>query len=58
MDELGLKLAQLPFPSNGTRKLIGIFKRKQINPQAHRYRCTFHLGVFQGIDFYEEREVY
>ena len=25
MDELGLKLAQLPFPGNGPRKLVGIF---------------------------------
>jgi len=25
MDELGLKLAQLPFSSNGARKLIGIY---------------------------------
>ena len=23
-DELGLKLAHLPFPNNGTRKLVGI----------------------------------
>ena len=26
---LGLKLAQLPFPGNGARKLVGYFKRKQ-----------------------------
>ena len=45
------KLAQLPFPGNGARKLVGYFKRKQKNPQAHRYRRSFHPGVFQSIDF-------
>jgi len=30
---------------------VGYFKRKQKNPQAHRYRCSFHPGVFQSIDF-------
>ena len=35
---LGSKLAQLPFPGNGARKLVGYFKRKQKNPQAHGYR--------------------
>ena len=48
---LGSKLAQLPFPGNGARKLVGYFKRKQKNPQAHGYRCSFHPGVFQSIDF-------
>jgi hypothetical protein len=33
----GSKLAQLPFPDNGARKLVGYFKRKQKNPQAHGY---------------------
>jgi hypothetical protein len=27
------------------------------DPQAHGYRCSFHLGVFQGIDFHGEHEV-
>ena len=37
----------------GTRVLppVGYFKRKQKNPQAHGYRCSFHPGVFQSIDF-------
>ena len=48
---LGSKLAQLPFPSNGARKFVGYFKRKQKNPQAHGYRCSFHPEVFQSIDF-------
>jgi len=30
---------------------VGYFKRKQKNPQAHGYQCSFHLGVFQSIDF-------
>jgi len=30
---------------------VGYFKRKQKNLQAHGYRCSFHLGVFQSIDF-------
>ena len=40
-----------PFPGNGARKLVGYFKRKQKNPQAHGYRCSLHPGVFQSIDF-------
>jgi hypothetical protein len=51
MDELGSKLAQLPFPGNGARKLVGYFKCKQKNPQAHGHQCSFHPRVFQGIDF-------
>jgi hypothetical protein len=31
--------------------------RSQINPQVHGYCCSFHPGVFQGIDFFGEREV-
>jgi hypothetical protein len=31
--------------------------RSHINPQEHGYRCSFHSGVFQGIDFLGEREV-
>jgi hypothetical protein len=42
----GSKLAQLLFPRNSTRKLVGYFKRKQKNPQAHGYQCSFHPGVF------------
>ena len=30
---------------------VGYFKRKQKNPQAHGYRCSFHPGVFQSINF-------
>jgi len=30
---------------------VRYFKRKQKNPQAHGYRCSFHPGVFQSIDF-------
>jgi len=30
---------------------VGYFKHKQKNPQAHGYRCSFHQGVFQSIDF-------
>ena len=48
---LGSKLAQLPLPGNGARKLVGYFKRKQKILQAHGYRCSFHQGVFQCIDF-------
>ena len=47
----GSKLAQLPFPGNGVRKLVGYFKHKQKNLQAHGYRCSLHPGVFQSIDF-------
>jgi hypothetical protein len=32
--------------------------RSQNNPQAHGYRCSFHPGLFQGIDFLREHEVY
>jgi len=35
--KLGSKLAQLPFSGNGARKLVGYFKRKQKNSQAHEY---------------------
>ena len=45
-EQLGSKLAQLPSPGNGARKLVGYFKRKQKNLQAHGYRCSFHPGVF------------
>ena len=31
--------------------IVGYFKRKQKNPQAHGYRCSLHPGVFQSIDF-------
>jgi hypothetical protein len=34
-----------------TVSIVGYFKRKQKNPQAHEYRCSFHPGVFQSIDF-------
>ena len=46
------KIGQLtgPRPRRG-REAVGYFKRKQKNPQAHGYRCSFHPGVFQSIDF-------
>ena len=31
--------------------IVGYFKHKQKNPQTHRYRCSFHPGVFHSIDF-------
>ena len=37
--------------SCGASPAVGYFKRKQKNPQAHGYRCSLHLGVFQSIDF-------
>ena len=37
---------------------VGYFKRKQKNPQAHEYRCSFHPGVFQSIDFPQGTWVY
>jgi hypothetical protein len=56
-DNLGSESEQLPFPGNGARKLVGTPYGLQINPQADGYRCSFHPGVFQGIDFHGEREV-
>jgi len=38
------------------KDVVGYFKRKQKNPQAHGYRCSFHPGVFQSIDFPQEHE--
>jgi hypothetical protein len=65
---------QVYIPDNGARKLFGVSYvitkfittpeslwytiRSQINPQARRYRCSFHPGVFQGTDFLGEREVW
>jgi len=37
---------------------VGDFKRKQKNPQVHGYRCSFHPGVFQSIDFPQGTRVY
>ena len=31
--------------------LLGILNANRKNPQAHGYRCSFHPGVFQSIDF-------
>jgi hypothetical protein len=31
--------------------------QSQIDPQAHEYLCSFHSGVFHGIDILGEREV-
>jgi len=36
---------------NSMLMTVGYFKCKQKNPQAHGYRCSFHPGVFQSIDF-------
>jgi hypothetical protein len=30
--------------------LLGVLLPNRINPQAYRCRCSFHLGVFQGIE--------
>ena len=38
--------------------VVWYFKRKQKNPQAHGYRCSFHTGVFQSIDFPQGTWVY
>jgi hypothetical protein len=38
-------------PTKANMVVVGYFKRKQKNPQAYGYRCSFHPGVFQGIDF-------
>ena len=38
-------------PWQRRQKLVGYFKRKHKNPQVHGYRCIFHPGVFQNIDF-------
>ena len=40
------------------RLVVGYFKRKQKNLQAHGYRCSFHPGVFQSIDFPQGTWVY
>jgi len=37
---------------------VGYFKRKQKNPQAHGYWCSFHPGVFQSINFPQGTWVY
>ena len=37
---------------------VGYFKLKQKNPQAHGYRCSFHPGVFQSIDFPQRTWLY
>jgi len=37
--------------TRGGKTTVGYFKCKQKNPQAHGYRCSFHPGVFQSIDF-------
>ena len=31
--------------------VVGYFKRKQKNPQAHGYRCSLHPRLFHSIDF-------
>ena len=35
-------------PATAPKSLLGILA-SGINPQAHRYRCSFHLRVFQGL---------
>jgi hypothetical protein len=34
--------------------LLGILNANRKIRKAHGYRCSFHLGVFQGIDFPQE----
>ena len=50
------------FEDEFSEYLLGILNAHKIipkdNPQAHGYRCSFHPGVFQSIDFHGEREVY
>ena len=31
--------------------VLGILNANIKNPQAHGYRCSFHPGLFQSIDF-------
>jgi hypothetical protein len=40
-----------------TSLMLGILMHIEKDPQLHGYWCSFHPRVFQGIDFYEEREV-
>ena len=49
-DKLESILVQLPFPGSGARKLVGSPYPNRINLQAYGYRCSFHQGVFQGIE--------
>ena len=35
-------------PAMAPESLLGILASR-INPQAHGYRCSFHLKVFQGL---------
>ena len=51
------KIARSATEKDG-KKANGYFKRKQKNPQAHGYRCSFHPGVFQSIDFPQGTSVY
>ena len=39
------------WPRLSPKPLVGYFKHKQKNPQAHGYRCSLHPGVFHSIDF-------
>jgi len=48
---LSLLIVADQYDSNVGVVHVGYFKRKQKNPQAHGYRCGFHPGVFQSIDF-------
>ena len=41
-NQLCSKLEQQPFPGNGARMLVGYFNDREINPQAHGYRHSFH----------------
>jgi hypothetical protein len=41
----------------GRTWLSGILMHIQKDLQVHGYRCSFHPGVFQGIDFHGEHEM-
>ena len=43
-------------PWQRCQKACWYFVTSRINPQAHKYRCSFHPRVFQGIVSTRERE--
>jgi hypothetical protein len=58
MDELGSKLAQLSFPSNGARKLVGYFKHKQKIRKCTDTDVAFTQEYSKLSIFHGEREVH
>ena len=53
---LGSKLAQLPFPGNGARKLVGYFKRKQKIRKHTDTDVAFTREYSRVSIFHRERE--